>query len=239
MRTNYFKLMSIVINVLVVILGISAVTRAFDIADDKILIFRFFTNDGNIFNIIVSIISIIYLSIHFNKKEETPSWLFILNLLATSSEILILLVVLFVLMPQGGLVVFRGYHLIVLHALNPILTLIGFIFFNSQKISLWKTILSVIPVLVYGIPVLLLCILKVIPTEIAPYSFFKVYVNPWYETLLYMVGLVLGTSLISLGVYKLQEIIKLDKISNKVLIILFSIVLILLLSFIIFLVIIQ
>lgn len=203
MREKQVQIINIILHSLVVILGLIAVIMQFFIKQEGNAvstsgwhIFRFFTNDGNIFCMVVSLINVIYLSYSLiHKKCGIPKWLYLLNLMSAVSGLLIFFTVLFVLFPFYGSILFVGYLMIVLHCLNPILVSISFLFTMHYDCKKYEGAFGMVPMAIYGIPILILIFAKVLKGDLIPYPFLRVYDNPWWITLLMIIGMFGGCAL--------------------------------------------
>jgi hypothetical protein len=84
-----------------------------------------------------------------------------------------------------------------LHILIPILVTIRFIFFEykKNKIDTIKTLYGTLPIMIYGLITFFLVIFKVFTKENnkIPYTFFEIYDNPWWFSLLSIGGIVATT----------------------------------------------
>lgn len=191
----------LIIHLIIIVMGsIAIISQAFlspgsnnAVSVSGVNIFRYFTIDGNIFIILASIVISIFLIL---KKESKISYL--LHLMAAVSALLIFITVVIVLLPYFGSMLLHGYKMIVLHATNPMLCVISFLFFYKDKISKKMAILGILPMAVYGFFAMLFCFTKVWSGSLIPYPFLEVYDNPWYESLLYIVGMFGGSILTSI-----------------------------------------
>ena len=156
-------------------------------------IYRYFTIDGNIFIILASIVALIFLLLRKSSKI-----VYLVHLMSAVSGLLIFVTVVIVLLPYFGPAILRGYKMIVLHVTNPIFTIITFLFFYNVGISKRIAILGLLPMAVYGFFALLFCFTKVWVGRLIPYPFLEVYKNPWWESLLYIVGMFGGCILFSI-----------------------------------------
>lgn len=172
--------------------------------------FNYFTNDGNIFCIIVSLITMITGFMMIKNEDKKPSRLLYLASLASSvNGIIIFMVVILLLMPAMGMLLFNGYTMLILHAVNPILIVLQFIlFYPREHVSFKLCIFGALPVLLYGAVSITLCVTKVWTGSTIPYPFLNVYANPLWQTLLYVVGILGGAYLISFLINKIPSMEK-------------------------------
>lgn len=218
MEKKIMNLVSLIINALIVILGTIAVlmqifstggTNGVDV--NSLGAFRFFTNDGNIFVIIASAITLVYnILIILNKKEVLPKYVSALKLMATVSSAIIFLVVMFMLLPTLGINILSGYVMIVLHAINPILCIASYLVFepHEKNVSIVKAGLGGLPVYVNGIVAIILCVSKVWTGTKIPYFFLDVYNNEIYLTVIYCIVILGGAFGLGILFNFLNEVIK-------------------------------
>lgn len=127
---------------------------------------------------------------------------------STLSVLITFLVVIFVLGPNKELtyhfLLFEGanfyYHLVC-----PILGIITFLFFDDVRIFGFRDVLGAFTfTALYSIVIIILNIFKVI---VGPYPFLRIYENPIYATLIWIVVLEGGAILLGMGLEKLKNII--------------------------------
>jgi hypothetical protein len=165
-------IISFIINILIIILGITAyieivVSKGFFNA------FRFFTIDGNLFSVICSILlcinqfKAIKISSTRNPKHLILSHsLYILGLMSACTESIIFIVVILILMPFAGknyLSLINTYHNSIFHVIIPLIILFRFLFLDVRErdLSIFQKLFGGIPMLIYGLTMLFLCIFKV------------------------------------------------------------------------------
>ena len=163
---------SFLINIIIIILGISAFIVEI-ITKNFFAVFRYFTIDGNLLSIIFSIIILIKqykaleISTTENPKDLIISHLFyILGLISASTELIIFIVVIIILMPIAGK---NCLHLIgtfknsCFHVIIPLLLNFRFIFLDSRERDLlfYEKGFGGIPMVVYGLIMLILILTKV------------------------------------------------------------------------------
>ena len=115
--------------------------------------FCLFTVNSNIFAAICTFAVIPYAVDGLRKKEYIlPDWVVLLMMMGTTAVTLTFLVTLFILSPFNGFVEMFSGALFFLHGLCPILTILAFcLFVTSCKITVKKSLLSLIPVTIYAI----------------------------------------------------------------------------------------
>ena len=201
-------LIAFIINIIIIILGYTSLTIELNNSLERNTyyinfwgFFRFFTNDGNIYSTLVSCVlfsfqfTILFLKINSNILKNNI--LYLISLGSVVSEIIILLVVLILLLPQFGIFIISSYTMFNLHILIPILVTIRFILFENKQsnINTIKTFYGSLPVMVYGLFTLFFVIFKVYTKENnkIPYPFFEIYDNSWWFSLLSIGGIVAAT----------------------------------------------
>ncbi len=203
MNNNKKLLISFVLNIILIILAYTSFAPIFSLSVYGELtsrslsgIFRFFTNDGNMYSTLVTCVLISFqITILFLKKNPNiirNNILYLLSLGSAVSELVILFVVLFLLMPFiGPRILIGNYAMFNLHLLIPVIVAIRFIFFEYKriKINYINSLYGSIPVLTYGFIILFLIIIKVFNEENnkIPYDFLKIYSNPLWYTLLSLI----------------------------------------------------
>ena len=227
MKRKQILIMNLILHSLVVILGSIAIAIQFKTTSTNNSVsmggwhvFRFFTNDGNIFCMVVSLITIIHIIYSLVKGDDVlPKWIYILNLMSAVSGLLIFFTVLFVLWPTLGPRLFVGYLMVVLHVVNPILVSTSFLFTMHKDTKIKEGLYGMVPMLVYGVPVITLIITKVWTGNLIPYPFLKVYDNPWWGTMLMIIGMLSFCSILGIILTRLTKRMHLLEASKKKLLI--------------------
>jgi hypothetical protein len=166
--------------------------------------FMFYTEDSNLFALIVAILYVIYL-----LKGNIPNWLKKLKYIATGGLLLTFLVVIFILSPSYGP---EGYYFMLLsgsmlyqHLLCPIISFISYFFFEPRiRLTNKDVIFAMLPTFVYASIIIVLNILKII---VGPYPFLMVYKQSIYMSILWL-SIILG------GIYIFYKLIQI--ISQKI-----------------------
>lgn len=200
---------SFVINIIMIILSSSSfiieVVNFYRHRDTSIYItiwglFRYFTIDGNIFSLIVNIIVFFtqFKAIRMSEGEDIKSiimnnFLFKISLMAACTELIIFITVVLIFLPFAphewviGLV--GSYNASSFHITIPILLAFRFIFLDAREKDLkwYEKLLGGLPMLIYGVTMLILCGAKVFisfePEKgdgKIPYPFFDIYHQTWY-----------------------------------------------------------
>lgn len=202
-KTKKIIIASLAVNAIIAILGTIAIIRQIiensmntDPQFGTLSTFRYFTNDGNIYCVIASIVMLVLCIMSLVKKDFIKSKIaYAMKLASAVSGAIIFLVVMFILLPQYGISLLSGYTMMVLHVINPLLAIASFIVLDRtpEKLSLKETVYGSLPVFVYAFFALTLCISKVWTGEQIPYSFLDVYHNSLGSTLIYSVGILGGS----------------------------------------------
>ncbi len=178
-------------------------------------IFKFFTNLANVFLGLVSFLSLVFILINIiKKKEEFPTWLMILKLMATVSCFIVFLIVVFFLVPevkkvgQSGLILFSGANLFY-HGLVPLLSAISFIFVEvNGRLRLRYTPFALLPVILYAVFYLLNIEFKWIAAydtnQVAYYDWYRLLSGNALRDVFAVIFLFIGAYLLSLLFYGLN-----------------------------------
>ena len=193
------KKISIGLNLLIIVIEIIGFVLCY--RELGINSFIYYTLLSNLFLLVASIL---YLFKNIIKSRIVD----IIKFGSTLSVLITFLVVIFVLGPNKELtyhfLLFEGanfyYHLVC-----PVLGIITFLFFDDVRISGFRDVLGAFTFTVlYSIVIISLNILKVI---VGPYPFLRIYENPIYATLIWIVVLEGGAILLGMGLEKLKNII--------------------------------
>ena len=191
------KKISIGLNVLIIIVEIIGLILCYK--ELGINSFIYYTLLSNLFLLISCIL-------YLFKNKIKSRVVDIMKFGSTLSVTVTFLVVLFILGPNKDLT----YHFLLLEGANffyhlvcPVLGIITFLFFDDVKISGFKDVLGAfVFTVLYSIVILTLNIFKVI---VGPYPFLRVYENPLFVSLLWIVILECGTILLGIGLEKLKN----------------------------------
>lgn len=201
-RTNI--ICALIINIAIVVLEIIGVFLS--VQRHGIKVFQFYTENSNYFALIVSFIFCISCVVALIKRKHIPRWILNLRFVSTVCLTVTFVVVIAVLIPMFPdtfvFMMFQNSNLFQ-HFLCPVLSFISFIFFENQISLTKKSILyCLIPTLIYGVVLITLNLFKIIT---GPYPFFYVYVIPWYTTTLSLLGIFIGSLLITIILYYLHN----------------------------------
>ena len=109
--------------------------------------------------------------------------------------------------------------MIVLHVLNPVLVSLSFIVTMHHDVKKIEGLLGMVPMALYGIPVLTLIITKVWTKGLIPYPFLKIYDNPWWATILMLIGMFGGCALAGVFLSSITKNTNIIHVSKKKLLI--------------------
>ena len=181
------KWLNLALNVLISLMGISALYIKFFIYDG-IIAFRAFTNDGNLFTTVISVISV-YWNIRelIDGRENNSRRMFYMRLASAVTE-----AVIFIINLMGYLPIFPDnpsiwpYHMFCLHVGIPVLAVLRFVFFEKPLgiLSPANLLRGTIPIGVYAVGATLAIKLRILPASLIPYSFLDFESNfLWYVVL--------------------------------------------------------
>ena len=166
--------LNLVLNIVISILGISALFIKFFIYDG-IIAFRAFTVDGNIFTTVVSVfVVIVSIKERIDGKEFNSLRLYYLELASAVTEAVIFVIVMIGYLPfVPDDPKITPYHMFCLHVAIPILAVLRFIFLQKPHgvIKPSKLLIGAMPIGVYGIGVVTAIKLDILPVSLIPYSF--------------------------------------------------------------------
>lgn len=166
--------------------------------------FKYYTEDSNLFALIVSVIYFSYLY----KEKKIPKYLSVLRLISTISLTLTFCVVIFFLLPITNFNIgfMFGNANFFFHLVCPILMVYMFLFVDKKSnFNIKDVLVSDIPTLIYGGILIILNILRIVD---GPYPFLQVYKNSVIESTIWFIGLNLFIVLIGYLLIKLQKEVK-------------------------------
>ena len=166
--------------------------------------FKYYTEDSNLFALIVAVIYFSYLS----KKKKIPKYLSVLRLISTVSLALTFCVVIFFLLPVSNFnfgFMLGGVNFF-FHLACPLLMLYMFLFVDKKcKFNIKDVLMVNIPTITYGIILIILNILRKVD---GPYPFLQVYKNTVFESIIWFVGLNLFIVLAGCSLIKIKKLQK-------------------------------
>ena len=191
-----FQIISLILNLSIFIMEIIGLSLS--ISNHGLALFQFYTEDSNIFAMLVSGIYSIFIIINLkNNTNAFPTWVRLIKYMSVCCLTVTFIVVIFVLAPMAG---DNGYKFMLFsssmlyhHFLCPIVAFLSFVGFESTT-SLKKiyTLYALIPTCLYAGITIILNIAKVLT---GPYPFLRVYEQPIYMSILWCI-IILGTAFI-------------------------------------------
>ena len=164
--------------------------------EEGIITTRFYTTDSNVLCFLASIGYLFF-------RKKNPKAVTLLRFLSTTCLLVTFTVVLTVLGPQKGYAdQFLGGMRLFSHLLCPFLSLALFVF-GEEKVSYRWSAYAVLITVVYAIPMITLNALGLLS---GPYSFLKVREQSPSSTFFWIIVILGGNALLSLGAIKLQHL---------------------------------
>lgn len=153
----------------------------------------FYTVDSNILALIASLLIGIYALRAYKSGEEIPPQIKMLKYVSVCCLAVTFIVVVLVLAPMNGL---KGYQMMLLsgdmlfhHLISPVLAIVTFFMFDKvNKTNRQAALIALIPTIIYAAILVTLNILRFVE---GPYPFLRVYAQPFYMSLIWVV-LILG-----------------------------------------------
>lgn len=119
----------------------------------RLSMFKFYTTDSNILmGIIALIVALVQKKVIDGRLEKLPAWVYPLKLLGTVGVTLTMLVTIFFLVPTMGFLVCFNNSNIFLHLINPVVSIVTFLCFEStDELSFKHTCTGIISMLIYAV----------------------------------------------------------------------------------------
>ena len=172
---------ALIANIILVILGVLGIYKVVTVVGGNI--FRYFTVDSNILGLLSSILFVLFM-IMKRSQQEIPYFVMVFRYMASVAMFITFVVVFAYLapvriwIPDGSYldnlkVLLLKDDMLYQHFLCPVISLVSFIFFEGdRRLNKKKTVLfSLLPTLVYGIPMLVMNMLNIVE---GPYPFFRI-----------------------------------------------------------------
>ena len=178
------KKYAIISNIILVVLELIGLILT--ITKNKTFMIQYYTQDSNLFALIVSSIYLYYLV----EKEKVPKIIDLLKYTSVLCLTITFLVVILVLAPMFNFnykwFLFDG-DFIFYHFLCPIISLVSFILFESNELKGIKDVIrSMSPTLIYSIILIMLNILNIVT---GPYPFLEVRKNGIFISIIWSIVL--------------------------------------------------
>jgi hypothetical protein len=172
-------------------------------------VLKYFTIDSNIYLGIVSFVAALELyRVPKGKKEEVPSYVYLLKLSGTAAVTVTMLVTVFFLEPTmgryfGWFALFANANLF-LHLLNPLAAIVTWISFEKNDRLTKKSVLpAIVPTLLYVIYYVVEVLTHIENGVIQPgYDWYGFFVPGLKSAIIVLPVFVLFTYLVCLGLYK-------------------------------------
>ncbi len=182
-------------HILLAVLEAGAIIASFH--ENPLRMLRYYTEDSNILSLISSLFYIFYYC-----RGEIPRYVRSMRLISVCMLSLTLIVVLLMLGPMYGYrFVFYGSQLY-LHLICPLLSIAILLFLERNTLEEKDAVCALYPTLLYGMIVIPLNILKIMD---GPYPFLRVYHQPVYMSVLWIVILIGGSYLYAKLMVKLNR----------------------------------
>lgn len=206
----------VVISLLIIVLNIIS----FCMLDEPfgLAIFRYYTYCSNFLSIFNSLALIIFLLKNKNAFDKIPRWVYIFHYIVTICLTITMIVVFTVLIPlygEGGVEHYLtgSFRSMVFHFIAPILSIISFVLISKHFcLNKQEIVKAILPTFLYAVILLTLNILKLVD---GPYAFLKVYNQPVYMTIFWIVCILGAGILIAIIYYvvnkKIYKLVNLQK----------------------------
>lgn len=200
MNKKVINIIALLINLTIIVLEI--IGAILSVGKNGWSSFQFYTEDSNYLLTISATIFSVYLIINLLSKKSIPSWVYFLKYIAVCCVTLTFLVVLFVLGPMaessapgvGYVAMLFNNSMLYHHFLCPLLALLSF-FLCEREYRMDKKALFIgsAPTLLYATIIIILNLTRAI---VGPYPFLRVYEQPWYMSIMWVIIIIGGAFLI-------------------------------------------
>ena len=159
---------------------------------------RFYTNSSNVLAMIVCTVCAAAGAVCLIFGIDMPRWIQVLKYVSACCLMVTFIIAACILVPLDPGATFRGFMLkgdyLYVHTLCPILLLASYMLAGGQPLTAGHAAIAVIPTVIYGVITITMVCRHVYA---APYFFFKVTQQPWYETVKWMSIIVVGNFIVS------------------------------------------
>jgi len=166
---------------------------------------RFYTNSSNVLAMFVCVICAVTGAVCLIFGIDMPRWAQILRYVSACCLMVTFIVAACILVPRDPGATFKGFMLkggnLFVHALCPLLMLASFLISGGEPLTVKHAAMAVIPTVIYGVVTIVMVSKRVYS---APYFFFRVTQQPWYETVKWMAVIVGGNFAVSWLLTKAQ-----------------------------------
>lgn len=172
---------------------------------DGPMMLRFYTQSSNVLAMIVCAICALTGTACLIFGWPSPRWAQVIRYVATCCLMVTFIVAACILVPLDPGQSFKGFmlrgNLLYLHTVCPLLMLAGYMISGGEPLTVKHAAIAVIPTVIYGV-ITIVMLLKRVYT--APYFFFQIHRQPWYETVKWMAIIVGGDFAVSWLLTKMQ-----------------------------------
>ena len=161
--------------------------------------FMYYTELSNYLLMTGLIIHVIYLL----KGGKMPRWVTRLKFAGVCTVTVTFVVVVTVLSWFFGLLhLLTAGVMLYHHTICPLLAVASFLFIEKEEVTREDVRWSLLPTLLYGT---VMIILNIVGTVVGPYPFLMVRYQPWYMSIIWIIVIVGGAALLSMGLRKLHK----------------------------------
>lgn len=152
-------------------------------------LFEMYTQDSNILNLVACSVFCVFAVRELRGGPEVPGWVHLLAYAGACCLMLTFLVVILVLAPMME----NGYQAMLLqgsmlfnHLLCPLITLVAFLLGRADLPRRRALAWALVPTVVYAVVLIALNLARVVE---GPYPFLRVYDQPWWASILWVVAI--------------------------------------------------
>ncbi|MFA6624805.1 MAG: DUF2188 domain-containing protein [Bacilli bacterium] len=161
--------------------------------------FVMFTNDSNILFALSALVFALFQTISIIKGTKVPKAALIFKLAGTVGVTLTLITVYCCLCPITGRwsMAYEPSYSLWVHTVFPLIGIISFLFIDidkGERVSFFDSLYGVIPMVLYAAIIIPLVAVNTIEP---PYFFMDINNQQWWVSLLWVLGMVIGTEIIS------------------------------------------
>lgn len=166
---------------------------------------RFYTNSSNVLAMIVCAICAVTGAVCLIFGLDLPRWAQVLKYVSSCCLMVTFIIAACVLVPLDPGATFKGFMLtggnLFVHTLCPLLLLASYMLSGGEPLGVKHAAIAIIPTVIYGtVTIVMICR----HVYAAPYFFFRVNQQPWYETVKWMALIVGGNFAVSWLLTKMQ-----------------------------------
>lgn len=166
---------------------------------------RFYTNSSNVLAMVVCAICAVTGAVCLIFGFDMPRWAQVLRYVAACCLMVTFIVAACILVPLDPGATFKGFMLegdyLFVHTLCPLVMLVSHIIAGGEPLGAKHAAIAIVPTVIYGVITILMVSRRVYS---APYFFFRVNVQPWYETVKWISIIIGGNFVVSWLLTKIQ-----------------------------------